>query len=403
MKFAYKFRAYPSKAQKAILHHQMCLSKELYNFLLVKSKEHFKDTGKTFSEYDMNKWITKFKKEYPQYQEIHSQVLQNISFRLHGAYKNFFRRVKEKRNGKHQNVGFPRFRKFTSSLTYPDSGFKIDRKNVHLSTIGNVNFVNHREIEGEINTLTIKKTKSQEWFITFSVKKGDRPFVPNGKAQVGLDLGLKEYATLSDNVKIPNMRFGKEYEKRLIKSHRKVSRRAKGSRNRRKAAVLLSKVYDKITKRREDFAHKFSHNLVNSYSFIAYEDLQIRNMAKNHKLAKSINDASWARFTQFLCYKAESAGCRVVDVLPQYTSQTCHICGSVQEMSLEMRIFDCGKCGLQIDRDLNASKNILRLGLEKSPTTEGHSGSHASGDIVRPPHMEADVAESGTTSGAVHD
>ncbi len=400
MKSAYKFRAYPSKEQKSNLNHQMFLCKELYNFLLVKSKEYFKDTGKTFTQYDMNKWITKFKKEYPQYQDIHSQVLQNVSQRLHGAYKNFFRRVKRNHNGKHQHVGFPRFRKFTSSLTYPDSGFRLNKKNIYLSTIGNVNFVNHREIEGEINTLTIKRTKSQEWFVTISVEKGDKSFAPNGKPQIGLDLGLKEYATLSDNVKIANMRFGKEYEKRLIKSHQKVSRRIKGSRNRRKTVILLSKVYDKITNKREDFTHKLSHNLVNSYSFIAYENLQIQNMVKNHKLAKSINDVSWARFTQFLCYKAESAGCRVVDVPPQYTSQTCHECGKVQEISLENRIFNCEKCGLQIDRDLNASKNILRLGLEKDRTTEGHSGSHASGDIVRLPHMEADVAESGTKHGA---
>ena len=261
--------------------------------------------------------------------------------------------------------------------------------------------MNHREIEGDIKTLSIKKTKSQEWFITVSVEKEDKPFISNNKPQIGLDLGLKEYATLSDNIKIANMRFGKEYEYKLIKSHRLVSRRIKGSRSRKKAVILLSKVYDKVTNKREDFAHKLSHNLVNSYSFIAYEDLQIQNMVKNHKLAKSINDVSWARFTQFLRYKAESAGCRVVDVPPQYTTQTCHECGNIQEMPLERRIFNCDKCSLQIDRDLNAAKNILRLGLEKSLTTSGQGGSYASGDIVRLPHMGADVAESGTRFGVL--
>ena len=401
MKSAYRFRAYPSEEQKAILNYQMLLSKELYNHILEKSQQHFKDTSKPFTKYDMNKWITKFKKEHPEYNDIYSQVLQNVPDRVSKAYKNFFRRVKEKRNGKKQQVGFPRFKHFVSSLTYPQSGFKIEKKRINVSRIGNINFVNHREIEGDIKTLSIKKTKSQEWFITVSVEKEDKPFISNNKPQIGLDLGLKEYATLSDNIKIANMRFGKEYEYKLIKSHRLVSRRIKGSRSRKKAVILLSKVYDKVTNKREDFAHKLSHNLVNSYSFIAYEDLQIQNMVKNHKLAKSINDVSWARFTQFLRYKAESAGCRVVDVPPQYTTQTCHECGNIQEMPLERRIFNCDKCSLQIDRDLNAAKNILRLGLEKSLTTSGQGGSYASGDIVRLPNMGADVAESGTRFGVL--
>ena len=118
----------------------------------------------------MNKWITKFKKEHPEYNDIYSQVLQNVPDRVSKAYKNFFRRVKEKRNGKKQQVGFPRFKHFVSSLTYPQSGFKIEKKRINVSRIGNINFVNHREIEGDIKTLSIKKTKSQEWFITVSVE-----------------------------------------------------------------------------------------------------------------------------------------------------------------------------------------------------------------------------------------
>ncbi len=399
MKTAYKFRAYPSKEQIVILNRQMMLSKELYNFLLIKSKDHFRDTGKTFTKYDMNKWITKFKRDFPQYKdEIYSQVLQNISDRISKAYKNFFRRVKENHSGKHQKVGFPRYRKFVSSLTYPQSGFKIEKKRIDLSKVGRINFVNHREIEGKIKTLSIKKTRSQEWYVTISTEKEDTPFVSNNKPEIGMDLGLKEYATLSNDIRMPNLRFGKEYEKKLVKAHQVVSRKKPGSSNRRKARTRLSRAYDKITNKREDFTHKLSLNLVNSYSFIAYEDLGVQNMIKNHRLAKSINDVSWGRFIDYLCYKAESAGCKVVAVNPRNTSRTCNECGNVQDISLSERIFNCEKCGLQIDRDLNASKNILRLGLEKT-TTEGHSGSHASGDIVRPSHMKADVDESGTILG----
>ena len=404
MKTAYRFRAYPSKEQKSILNHQMLLSKELYNFLLVKSKEYFKDTGKTFTKYDMNKWITKFKKEYLQYQEIHSQVLQNISDRLSKAYSNFFRRVKEKRNGKKQNVGFPRFRNFTSSLTFPQKGFKVEKKEVKLSKIGTINFVNHREIEGKIKTISIKKTRSQKWFVTISVIQEDKQFISNNKPQAGMDLGLREYATLSDNTKIANFRFGKQSESKNKKIQRRLSRKQKGSKNRRKASIKFARISEYITNRREDFAHKLSYNMVNSYSFISYEKLQIANMVKNHHLAKSINDVSWARFTGFLRYKAESAGCVVIDVPPGYTTQTCSECLNVQKVGKDETIYNCQKCGLQIGRDLNASKNILRIGLQKQlkKDTAGLAGIHASGDIVRPSHMKADFDESGTIRGG-HD
>ena len=399
VKSAYEYRAYPSKEQKAILNHQMLLSKELYNFLLAESKECFKDTGKTFTKYDMNKWITKFKKEYPQYREIHSQVLQNIADRLSEAYKNFFRRVKENRNGKHQHVGFPRFRKFTSSLTYPQKGFKIEKKRIYLSTIGRINFVNHRELEGEINTLTIKKTKSGEWYITISVEKVDVPFISNNKPQIGLDLGLREYATLSDNAKIPNLRFGKQARKKAKRLQQRISRKQEGSRNKYGAVLRFSRLSESVANRREDFAHKLSSNLVHSYSLISYEELQVQNMVKNHHLAKSINDVSWSRFTQFLCYKAESAGCEVIDVPPQYTTQACSDCRNMQEVEKGAAIYICERCGLQIDRDLNASINILRIGLEKSSTTAGLAESHASGDSVRPSRMKAVADESGTILG----
>ncbi|MDE1823441.1 MAG: transposase, partial [Candidatus Micrarchaeota archaeon] len=147
VKTAYKFRAYPSKGQKPILNRQMRLSKELYNLLLEKSQQHFKDTGKVFTKYDMNKWIAKFKKEHTEYNEVYSQALQNVSDRVSKAYENFFRRVKEKRNGKKQKVVFPRFKSFVASLTYPQSGFEIGKKRIELSKIGRINFVNHRNIE----------------------------------------------------------------------------------------------------------------------------------------------------------------------------------------------------------------------------------------------------------------
>ena len=393
VKTAYKFRAYPTKEQKSVLNYQMLLCKELYNHLLEKAKSHFKDTGKTFTKYDMIKWTTKFKREHPEYNEVYSQVLQNVPDRLSKAYKNFFRRVNEKRNGKRQKVGFPRFKFFVSSLTYPQLGFKIEKKRIELSKIGRINFVNHREIKGDVKTLSVKKTKSGEWYITISVEKEDTIPFTNGKEIVGMDLGINNYATLSDKSILQNKPISKQQRNMLKRLQKKISRRKKGSSNRRKAVHRFARYSEHISRIREDHLHKLSHNLVHSYSFIAYEELKIANMVKNHHLAKSISESSWGNFTQMLQYKAESAGCVAVGVNPQNTSKTCSGCGNVQDMPLSKRTFNCEKCSLKIDRDLNASINMLKR------ATEGHSGSHASGDNVRPLYMKADVVESGTIRG----
>ncbi len=391
LKTSYRFRAYPSQSQKPALNRQMFLSKRLYNLLLEQSQKHFKDTGKTFTKYDMNKWITKLKKKNPEFNELYSQVCQNIADRVSKAYKNFFRRIKERKQGKKVKVGFPRFKSYVSSLTYPQSGFKLERKKVSISKIGRVNFVNHREIEGEIKALTIKQTKSQEWHISFSVEKEDTPPFSNNKPEIGMDLGLKEYATLSDGTRITNPRISNKSIDKLKMIQRRLSKKKRGGRNRSSARIKLARISEHIARQREDFLHKTSHNLVNSYSFIAYEELKIANMVRNHNLARQITDASWGNFTQYLCYKAESAGCRVVGVNPRNTTKTCSKCGNIQDIGLSERTYLCQNCGLKIDRDLNASINIL--------TTAGLAESNASGDVVRPQLREAVVVESGTILG----
>ncbi len=261
MKAAYKYRAYPSKEQKATLNRQMLLSKELYNQLLEKSKAYYKETGKTLTEYRMNVWITQTKKEKPEFTELHSQVLQN------------------------------------------------------------------------------------------------------------------------------------------------VSRKRKGSRNRKKAVIRFARYSEHIARIRQDCLHKLSYNLTHSYSLIAYEDLEIPNMMKNRRYAKSISESSWGNFTQMLQYKAESAGCVAVAVNPQYTTMTCSNCGNVQKVSISQRTFICEKCNMRKDRDINASINILKKALNSVSSnfdsktvkaTEGHSGSQACGDNVRPSARKAVAEEAGT-------
>jgi putative transposase len=390
MKTAYKYRAYPSKEQKEILDRQMFLSKELYNLLLEKSKAYHKETGKTLTEYRMDMWITQLKKERTEFVEIYTQVLQNVSKRVSDAYRHFFRRCKEKKQGKKVKVGFPRYKKFVSSLTYPQLGFKIEKKKVELSKVGRINFVNHREIEGTIKTLTIKKTKSQEWYITIAVEKEDKPFISNNRDKVGMDLGINKYAVLSDGAILQNKHISKKDRTKLKRLQKIISRREKGSHKRRKAVLNFAKKYEHIARIREDWLHKLSHNLVNSYSFIAYEELKVANMMKNHHLARSIGEESWGNFINYLQYKAESAGCVAVGADPKDTSKTCSECGNVQDMPLSERTFHCQKCGMSKDRDLNASINIFKK------ATSGQGESHASRDIVRPSAMKADVIERGT-------
>ncbi len=390
-KKTYRYRAYPSQSQKSALNRQMYLSKQIYNLLLEQSQKHFKETGKTFTKYDMNKWITKLKKKNPEFNELYSQVCQNIADRVSKAYQNFFRRIKERKHGKKIKVGFPRFKSYISSLTYPQSGFKPEKKKVFISKIGRINFVNHRDMEGKIKTMAIKQTKSQEWYITFSVENGETPLFSNNKPQAGIDLGLKEYATMSDGTKIPNPRISNKSIDKLKMIQRRLSNKNRGSKNRRRAKIKLARISGHIARQRDDFLHKTSHHLVNSYSLIAYEELKIANMMKNHHLARQITDVSWGNFIQYLCYKAESAGCRVVGVNPKNTSRTCSDCGNIQDIELSERTFLCQKCGMSKDRDLNASINIL--------TTAGLAGSNASGDVVRPQLQEATVVESGTIRG----
>ena len=372
----FKYRVYPSNKQILRLKRQMWLAKELYNILFEKSKEHYKHTGKTFTEFDMNKYIAHLKKEQPEFKELHSQVAQNVSKRLADAYKAFFRRVKERKQGKRIKVGFPRRKKYVNSLTYPQTGFnfKTDRR-LSLSKIGSIPIVLHRSIEGEMKTCVIKHYPSGKWFVGFSNELPEKAFESNGKESVGIDVGLTSFATLSNSQKITSPKFLRKSEARLKLLQRRVSRKKKKSMNRRKARFRFAKLEEKVHDQRFDFLHKLSRLQVNSYRKIAVETLNVPDMQRNHHLAKSIGDASWSTYRQMLHYKAQSAGCEVIDVAPEDTTKMCSNCGNKQDMPLSERIYNCSVCGYVEDRDVNAAKNIL------ARATVGLTGSYACGDL----------------------
>jgi putative transposase len=311
---------------------------------------------------------------------LFSQTQQEIAHRVSNA---IFRVFKTKKKGK--KIGFPRFKSFDrmKSLHYPqyEFGFSLDKK-LKVTPFGEIAIKKHREIKGKIKTLTLKRESSGKWFAVFTVEEGKPMPKENKKDAVGIDLGLKTFATLSNGMKIENPRHFKKHEERLAFIQRKFSKKGKGSTSRKKTKVKVSRLYEKISDCRRDFLHKISTELVNDYSFIALEKLAAQEMAEQ-RYGKSINDAGWSMFANMLAYKAEGAGCKVVFVDPKNTSKMCSRCGNIRDdLTLWDRAYNCSNCRVSIDRDLNSAANIL------IKATGGHPGSNACNSLQK----ERDVA-----------
>jgi len=357
----YKFRIYPSRRQQARLFVQFDICCRLYNILLEQARTDYKVTGEAdVRKFTLNNRIKAIKDSNPELNQVFSQALQNIADRLAKAYANFFRRLKEKKAGRKIKVGFPRFKKRFESITYPQFGFKFKSPNrLYCSRIGSIPIVTHRGLRGKIKTLTIKCNQAGQWFVVFACEVGVKAKTNHGEP-VGIDVGLENFATLSNGIVIENPEYFRRSEVKVKRLQRQVSKKAKDSRNRRKAIHRLAKAHLKVANQRGDFLHKLSRGLVDAYGKIAVEKLNVNGMLKNHHLAKSIADASWFDFIRKLQYKAESAGCEVIEVEPKGTSQRCSNCGELVKKSLGIRNHKCPHCGFSIHRDLNASINILR-------------------------------------------
>src|SRR3989440_9530442 len=223
--------------------------------------------------------------------------------------------------------------------------------------------VYHRPLKGKLKTCTIQRSTTGKWYVCFSVEC--EPLrLPGVPSQVGIDVGLKTFATLSEGTEIANPRFFRKEEQALAKVQRKQSKLAKGTPERRKHRKAVARVHERIAWRRENFTHQHSRQIVDRFGVICVEDLQVNRMTHNHCLAKSIADASWSEFFTKLSCKAEEAGRQFIKVNSAYTSQTCSTCGHRQKMPLDIRVFDCPCCHVHLDRDLNAAKNICALGLQ---------------------------------------
>lgn len=363
MRLTYRYRLYPTSAQRASLQKTLEACRWLYNKTLEVRKTSWEQERKTVGRYDTINLLGRWKAEKPELLNVHSQVLQEVCTRVDLAFQAFFRRVK----AGEKEVGYPRFRGSGryDSFTFPQHGFSLlNNGRLRLSKIGDVKIVLHRPVSGKCKTLTIRRDSVDNWYACFSCEVEPKPLEPTPDV-VGVDLGLTTFAYLSNGEKIARRRWMKQDERDIARLQRKKERFAKGSPERRRANRALAKAYERAANRRRDFAHQESHKLVNEYQFIAFEDLDIRDMQVNgnRTISRGIADVAWGQFVQFTAYKAANAGRTVALVDPRGTTQMCSGCGSIVPKDLSVRIHECPHCGLRLNRDHNAALNILARGL----------------------------------------
>ncbi len=300
------------------------------------------------------------KAAFTEYATVHSQGLQDVLTRLDRAYQAFFRRL-----AAGETAGFPRFqgRERYHSFTYKQfgNGATLDHSVLVLVKLGRLTVRWSRPLQGTPKTVTLSQ-EADGWYVCFSCAKVPmQPLAPTGR-ETGIDVGLTVFLVTAEGDRVENPRHYRRGEKRLAKAQRRVSRRKQGSNRRKKAIVLLAKAHQHVRRQRRDFHQKTALALVRTYDTLYLEDLRVANMVRNRYLAKSISDAGWAQFRAILDAKAAWAGRRVVAVPPQYTSQDCSGCGTRVQKSLSVRTHLCPSCGLVLDRDANAARNIQRAG-----------------------------------------
>ncbi len=368
MRKMFKYRLYPNKQQLRLLEHQLEECRWLYNELLAARRDAWEQRQESLRLYDQQAELPALKATRPALATVQSQVLQNVAVRIDLAFQAFFRRM---RTG--ETPGYPRFRGTGryDSITYPQVpvGCKLDTeaRRLRLHGVGLVKIILHRPLEGMPKTATITRSSTGKWYVCFSCECAEPSPLPETGQRVGIDVGLKTFATLSDGQEIANPRFFRGEEKALAKVQRAHSKLAKGTPERAKHRHAVARVHERIAWRRSDFTHQYGRRIVDIFDLIAVEDLSVNRMVHNHCLAKSIQDAAWSQFAALIAYKAAWAGRQYVAVNPAYTSQDCSQCGHRQPLSLAdlaHRTYTCPCCGIILDRDYNASLNILRLGQQ---------------------------------------
>lgn len=354
---AYKYRLYPTKQQEEYFAKCFGCTRFIYNQMLSDKIDHYKETKEM-----LKNTPAQYKKAFPFLKEVDSLALANAQQNLNKAYKNFFR---------DKSVGFPKFKskhKSKASYTTNNQGgsIRIEDGEIKLPKIGFVRLRQHRTFDGDIKSCTIAMNKSGKYFISILVESTDEPS-QSVERKIGIDLGVSDFAIttndLGESVKYDNPKHLYKSEKKLKKSQRSLSRKQKGGKNRNKVRIQVAKKHEKIANQRKDFLHKLSKKITDENQVIVIETLSSKNLMKNHKLAKSIGDAGWHEFVRQLEYKAKQKGRTIIKADRFYpSSQICSACGHRDgKKPLHIREWNCPNCGKHLDRDINASKNLLAL------------------------------------------
>ena len=359
----YKFRLYPNKVVEAELNRQLDLCRWTYNRLLEELNK-AKEEGRKLKRYDTQKLLVKLKEEdKPELKNVYSKTLQMVNQQL---WNNIHTLAGRKKKG--YKIGKLRFKGYDlfKSIFYNQSGFIIGNKKIILSKVGKIKAEFHREIKGNIKGIIISK-RADKWYACIQVEdtKQERAQLkvnPDTLHKVvGIDMGIKHFLGDSNSKVVENPRFLQKTADKIAMLQRQLAKKKKGSNRRNKVKLRLSKSYQHLQNQRKDFAHKLSTEYVKNYGIIAVENLNIQGMVRNNRLSKSIYDAAWNLFISYLSYKAESAGRILVKVDPKDTTQICSVCGrkNTEHLQLSQRKFKCSYCKIELDRDINAARNIL--------------------------------------------
>jgi len=353
----YKLKATTNETTAQNAERWLYLSRQLYNAALEQRIVAYKRCGVTLSAYSQSNELPKLKAECPEFKQVGSQVLQDVVERVGKAFQGFFSRLKKIG----VKAGFPRFRSRAryDSFTLKQAGWKLDGRHLKIKGVGTFKLFLSREIQGRIKTVTVRRDACGDWWVCFSCDEVSPRAYPEPQSEVvGIDVGLNAFCTDTEGEQIVNPKYYRKAQTDLRRRQRKVARRKKGSNRRKKAVKELARAHRRVKNLRLDFLHKTANHYIEKFKTICVEKLNIRNMVKNKHLSKSISDAGWGTFVELLLCKAAEAGREVIQVDPKGTSQNCSGCGETVKKSLAVRMHRCSHCGLELDRDENAARNI---------------------------------------------